>query len=85
MTGGKSYRQAVATLRPDPARMAAIQAQSDALRREAEKQIAAIMAATGKDYRELYREACGARNDGESMLDKEIRVALLGMVRKAAR
>lgn len=79
------YRKAVTTLRPNTARMAAIQAESLALRRAAEKQVAATIAASGKDCRELYMEACAARHDGESALDKEIRIVLLGMVRKAAR
>lgn len=37
---------------------------------------------SGKSAMELYKEACAAKCDNESSLDKEVRVLLLGKARR---
>lgn len=81
MNANKVYSKAVATLKPNKARMLAIHAAGSELHAKAKESVTALLC-DGKSAKDLYRVACDSRNENESALDKEIRVILLGLVRK---
>lgn len=78
----KTYRRAVAVLKPSRAAMKARFAEAEARTDAAKKIVAEMLATTGKNAETLYREACAARTEFDSKLTKEIRVVLLGLYRR---
>lgn len=78
----KTYRRAVAVLKPSKAVMKARFAEAEARTIEAKKIVADMLATTGKTAEELYREECAKRTEFETKLERDVRVILLGMVRR---
>ncbi|AGR48007.1 hypothetical protein PHIM7_288 [Sinorhizobium phage phiM7] len=83
MNVARVYRNAVIVLKPSKARMARVMAEGAALHAQAKK-IVAEQLATGRTARELYDAACAVRTRFDSKLEREIRVTLLGLVRREA-
>lgn len=82
MNADKLYRKAVNVLKPNKAKMEAIHKERQWIRAQALELADHRLKLSGKTATELYREACAARRDDESSIEKEIRVILLGMARK---
>ena len=51
--------------------------------KEADKIAIEMVKTSGMSAMELYKQACDKRNDSETLLDREIRISLMGMARKA--
>lgn len=80
-TAANTYSRAVNVLKPSKARMAAIHAEAKELNLMAKGAVVALIA-KGHDVKTLYSVSCEERYEGESKLAKEIRVVLLGLVRR---
>jgi hypothetical protein len=78
----KLYRDSVKALMPSRAEMQRRHARQNAINAAGKEIALHRLETTGKTAMELYREACAARHENETEMERATRVALLGMARK---